>query len=71
MDGEREIIYLAISNLIISCTESLRGIKELLPEQQNREDIDMLSSILQRAMIIEEKMRKELDTAQRPDWNKL
>lgn len=31
----------------------------------------MLSSILQRAMIIEEKMRKELDTAQRPDWNKL
>ena len=42
MDGEREIIYLAISNLILNCADSLERSKKLPPEHQSREEIEIL-----------------------------
>lgn len=71
MDGEREIIYLAISNLILNCADSLERLKKLPSEQQSKEDIEMLENILQRALAIEDQMRSEIENINRPDWGDL
>ena len=71
MDGEREIIYLAISNLILNCANSLERSKKLPSEQQSKEDIEMLENILQRALAIEDQMRSEIENINRPDWGDL
>lgn len=71
MDGEREIIYLAISNLILNCADSLERLKKLPSEQQSKEDIEMLENILQRALAIEDQMRGEIENINRPDWSDL
>lgn len=71
MDGEREIIYLAISNLILNCADSLERSKKLPSEQQSKEDIEMLENILQRALAIEDQMRSEIENINRPDWGDL
>ena len=71
MDGEREIIYLAISNLILNCADSLERSKKLPSEQQSKEDIEMLENILQRALAIEDKMRQEVENIDRPNWGDL
>lgn len=75
MDSERIIIYLAISNLIINCIETLDGMEKLPPEQYSQEDFEMTQSILEQAMAIEEKYRTEVEempsTIQRPNWENL
>ena len=71
MDGEREIIYLAISNLILNCADSLERSKKLPSEHQSREEIEMLENILQRALAIEDQMRSEIENINRPDWGDL
>lgn len=71
MDGEREIIYLAISNLILNCADSLERSKKLPPEHQSKEEIEMLENILQRALVIEDKMRQEVENIDRPNWGDL
>ena len=68
-------VYLAISNLIINCLETLDGMEKLPPEQYSQEDFEMTQSILEQAMAIEEKYRTEIEempsTIQRPNWENL
>lgn len=74
MNDERELIYLAISNLIKDCLESLEGIEKLPIEQQKEDDKEMLKYILGRASTLEEKYREGLIehktdlTISRPNW---
>lgn len=70
---ERGIIYLAISNLIKDCIESLEGIEKLPKEANNNEDSEMLNYILEEAIKLEEKYRP-LETElpiDRPNWKAL
>lgn len=75
IDDERELIYLAISNLIKNCYESLEIMQKLPKEQYSEEDFEFVQYILNRALQVEEKLRKELDgepiTINRPNWDNL
>jgi len=69
-----EIIYLALSNLIINSSEALEGIKKLPLEQQNKEDIELLQYILSEAQILEEEYRKKIKGdvgISRPNWDEM
>ena len=72
--GRREIIYLALSNLIISSIESLEGMKKLPLEQQNMEEISMLEYIISEAQTLEEEYRNEINGEagiSRPNWDEI
>ena len=73
MDNERIIIYLAISNLIITCKESLEAIEKLPNENISKEDIDVYNFILSVAIPLEEKLANELKDHPilRPNWDNL
>lgn len=72
--GRREIIYLALSNLITSSLDSLEGIKKLPLEQQGKDEIAMLEYIVSQAMDLEEEYRKEINQESgiaRPNWDEI
>lgn len=73
--GRREIIYLALSNLITSSLDALESIKKLPIEQQNSEDIAMLEYIISETQPLEEEYRKlingELTSIPRPNWDEI
>ncbi len=72
--GRREIIYLALSNLIASSLDSLEGIKKLPLEQQDKDEIAMLEYIVSQAMDLEEEYRKEINGETgiaRPNWDEV
>lgn len=73
MDNERIITYLAISNLIITCKESLEAIEKLPKENISKEDIDVYNFILSVAIPLEEKLANELSnhSIPRPNWDNL
>lgn len=73
MDNERIITYLAISNLIITCKESLEAIEKMPNENISKEDIDVYNFILSVAIPLEEKLANELNDHQipRPNWDNL
>lgn len=73
MDNERIIIYLAVSNLIINCQESLEEIEKLPKDQISNEDIDVYNFILSIAVPLEEKLAKEFNESpiSRPNWDNL
>jgi len=72
--GRREIIYLALSNLITSSLEALEGISKLPLEQQDKEEIAMLEYIISQAQELEEEYRKEINGETgiaRPNWDEI
>ena len=72
--GRREIIYLALSNLITSSLEALEGINKLPLEQQDKDEIAMLEYIISQAQEIEEEYRKEINGETgiaRPNWDEI
>lgn len=72
--GRREIIYLALSNLITSSLDSLEGIKKLPLEQQDKDEIAMLEYIVSQAMDLEEEYRNEINQEPgiaRPNWDEM
>ena len=72
--GRREIIYLAVSNLITSSLEALEGISKLPLEQQDKGEIAMLEYIISQAQEIEEEYRKEINGETgiaRPNWDEI
>ena len=73
MDNERIIIYLAVSNLIITCKESLEAIEKLPEAKISEEDISVYNFILSVAIPLEEKLANEFKDHQipRPNWNNL
>ena len=72
---KREIIYIALSNLISNSLEALEGMKKLPPTKENIEEITMLEYIISEALPLEEEYRKLLKgdsvTIQRPNWEEL
>ena len=72
--GRREIIYLAVSNLITSSLEALEGINKLPLEQQDKDEIAMLEYIISQAQEIEEEYRNEINGETgiaRPNWDEI
>ena len=71
----REIIYLALSNLIANTLEALEGINKLPQEQQDIEEKQMLEYIVSQAIPIEEEYRnlinEEPTTIDRPNWDEM
>ena len=73
--GRREIIYLALSNLITSSLEALEGIKKLPLEQQDKDEIATLELIITEAQPLEEEYRSLINDGPvkipRPNWDEM
>lgn len=73
--GRREIIYLALSNLITSSLDALESIKKLPLEQQNSEEVAMLEYIISEAQPLEEEYRSIINeepiSIPRPNWDEM
>lgn len=72
--GRREIIYLALSNLITSSLEALEGINKLPLAERNEDEIAMLEYIISQAQELEEEYRKDINGEtgiSRPNWDEM
>lgn len=73
--SRREIIYLAVSNLITSTIDSLESMKNMPKDAQDQKDIALLEYILSEAAAIEDELRQELNKQpihiSRPNWDEI